>query len=165
MVLNRGMRARLVLSIIASCLLAACSQVQTPYISGMVDLPLKTTELPNERWQEAPLRANAQYVLYGANSNKERKLRIGDYYFLSWYDAEPQQPVRIEMLYTQALTGGDVLSRVVEYNEPRESSGSRKEKFHFSGSERAKRGDIMTWKVNLYCDGKLVDSLQSYLWE
>ena len=165
MVLNRGMRARLVLSAVAACLLAACSQVQTPYISGMVDLPLKTTELPNERWQEAPLRANAQYVLYGANSGKERLLRIGDYYFLSWYDAEPQKPVRIEMLYTQALTGGDVLSRVVEYNEPRESSGSRKEKFHFSGPERAKRGDIMTWKVNLYCDGKLVDSLQSYLWE
>ena len=165
MVLNRGMRARLVLSAVAACLLAACSQVQTPYISGMVDLPLKTTELPNERWQEAPLRANAQYVLYGANSGKERHLRIGDYYFLSWYDAEPQKPVRIEMLYTQALTGGDVLSRVVEYNEPRESCGSRKEKFHFSGPERAKRGDIMTWKVNLYCDGKLVDSLQSYLWE
>ncbi len=165
MVLNRGMRARLVLSAVAACLLAACSQVQTPYISGMVDLPLKTTELPNERWQEAPLRANAQYVLYGANSGKERQLRVGDYYFLNWYDAEPQKPVRIEMLYTQALTGGDVLSRVVEYNEPRESSGSRKEKFHFSGPERAKRGDIMTWKVNLYCDGKLVDSLQSYLWE
>ena len=165
MVLNRGMRARLVLSAVAACLLAACSQVQTPYISGMVDLPLKTTDLPNERWQEAPLRANAQYVLYGANSNKERKLRIGDYYFLSWYDAEPQKPVRIEMLYTQALTGGDVLSRVVEYNEPRESCGSRKEKFHFSGPERAKRGDIMTWKVSIYVDGKEADTLQSFLWE
>ena len=165
MVLNRDMRTRFVISAIAACLFAACSQVQTPYISGMVDLPLKTTDLPNERWQEAPLRANAQYVLYGANSNKERQLRIGDYYFLSWYDAEPQKPVRVEMLYTQALTGADVFSRVVEYNEPRESSGSRKEKFHFSGPERAKRGDIMTWKVNLYCDGKLVDSLQSYLWE
>ncbi|MBR5879644.1 MAG: hypothetical protein IKY91_08790 [Akkermansia sp.] len=159
------MRARLVLSAVAACLFAACSQVQTSHITGMVDLPLKTTALPNDRWQEAPLRANAQYVLYGANSNKERRLRIGDYYFLSWYDAEPQKPVRVEMLYTQALTGADVLSRVVEYNEPRESCGTRKEKFHFSGPERAKRGDVMTWKVNLYCDGKLVDSLQSYLWE
>ena len=131
----------------------------------MVDLPLKSTDLPNERWQEAPLRANAQYVLYGANTNKERRLRLGDYYYLSWYDAEPQKPVRVEMLYTQALTGADVLSRVVEYTAPRESAGSRKEKFHFSGPERAKRGDVMTWKVNLYCDGQLVDSLQSYLWE
>ena len=152
-------------TLVAAMVFASCSQVQTTHITGMADLPLKSTELPNERWQEAPLRANAQYVLYGANSQRERRLRIGDYYFLSWYDAEPQKPVRIEMLYTQALTGADVLTRTVEYNSPRESAGSRKENFHFSGEERAKRGDIMTWKVNLYCDGELVDSLQSYLWE
>ena len=35
----------------------------------------------------------------------------------------------------------------------------------FSGEERAKRGDIMTWKVTLYVDGKEVDTLQSFLWE
>lgn len=165
MVLNRNMRTRLFLSALAVSLLAASCQVQSTHITDMVDLPLKTTDLPNERWQEAPLRANAQYVLYGANTNKERKLRIGDYYFLSWYDAEPQKPVKIELLYTQALTGADVLTRVVEYKEPRESAGSRKEKFLFSGPERAKRGDVMTWKVNLYVDGRIVDSLQSYLWE
>jgi hypothetical protein len=131
----------------------------------MADLPLKSTELPDDRWQEAPLRANAQYILFGANSAREKELRIGDYYFLRWYDAEPAKPVKVEMLYTQALTGADVLTRTVEYNEPRQEAGERKETFHFSGPERAKRGDVMTWKVNLYCDGKLVDSLQSYLWE
>lgn len=165
MVLNKYMRIYLALSALSVALLSSCSQVQTTHITDMVDLPLKTTELPDERWQEAPLRANAQYVLYGANSSRERELRVGDYYFLSWYDAEPQKPVKVEMLYTQALTGADVLTRVVEHKEPREKAGSRKEKFHFSGPERAKRGDVMTWKVNLYVDGKVVDSLQSYLWE
>lgn len=113
----------------------------------------------------APLRANAQFMMYGANTEKERKLRIGDYYFLRWYDAEPQKPVRVEMLYTQALTGADVLTRTVEYNEPREEAGTRREQFHFSGEDRAKQGDVMTWKINLYVDGQLVDSRQSYLWE
>lgn len=131
----------------------------------MTDLPLKTIDLPDERWQEAPLRANAQYAMYGANSKREKRSRLGDYYYLRWYDAEPSKPVKIEMLYTQALTGADVLTRTVEYNEPRESSGTRKETFHFSGPERAARGDVMTWKVNLYCDGQLVSSEQSYLWE
>lgn len=131
----------------------------------MADLPLKTTDLPGDRWQEAPLRANAQYAMFGANSEKEKKLRVGDYYFLRWYDAEPAKPVKIEMLYTQALTGADVLTRTIEYAEPREDAGHRKDTFHFSGEDRAKRGDVMTWKVNLYCDGKMVDSLQSYLWE
>ena len=159
------MRICLTLSSLAIALLASCSQYQTTCITGMADLPLKTTELPSDRWQEAPLRANAQYILYGANSEGEKKLRIGDYYFLRWYDAEPTRPVKVEMLYTQALTGADVLTRTVEHKEPRECAGERKETFHFSGPERARRGDVMTWKVNLYCDGKLVDSLQSYLWE
>ena len=159
------MRICLTLSAIASVMLASCSQYQSTCITGMADLPLKTTTLPADRWQEAPLRANAQYAMYRANSEKERDLCIGDYYFLRWYDAEPSKPVKIEMLYTQALTGADVLTRTVEHNEPRESTGERKETFHFAGEERAKRGDVMTWKVNLYCDGNLVDSLQSYLWE
>ena len=159
------MRICLTLSALFVTLLASCSQYQATCITGMADLPLKTTDLPSDRWQEAPLRANAQYVMYGANSEKERQLRIGDYYYLRWYDAEPAKPVKIEMLYTQALTGADVLTRTIEYKEARESAGSRKETFHFSGPERAKRGDVMTWKVNLYSDGKLVDSLQSYLWE
>ena len=153
------------LSVLFVMLLASCSQYQSTHIIGMADLPLKTTDLPSERWQEAPLRANAQYAMYRANSNKERELCIGDYYFLRWYDAEPTKPVRIEMLYTQALTGADVLTRTVEYNEPREDSGSRKDTFHFSGPDRAKRGDVMTWKINLYVDGQPMDSLQSYLWE
>lgn len=143
----------------------ACTQVQTTRITDMADLPLKTTTLPAENWKNAPLRANAQYVLYGTNTEAERLLRKGDYYFLSWYDAEPQKPVRLEMQYTQALTGADVLTRSVEYKEPREEAGSRKEQFFFSGEERAKRGDVMTWKVSLYLDGQLVDTLQSYLWE
>ena len=159
------MRFCLTLSSFVAVLLASCSQYQSTCITSMADLPLKTTELPGDRWQAAPLRANAQHVLFGANSQKEKELRIGDYYFLRWYDAEPSKPVKVEMLYTQALTGADVLTRTVEHNEPRESAGERKETFHFSGPERAKRGDVMTWKVNLYCDGKLVDSLQSYLWE
>ena len=159
------MRIRHTLSALSLVLLASCSQYQSTHLIGMADLPLTTTDLPSERWPEAPLRANAQYIMYGANSNKERELRIGDYYFLRWYDAEPTKPVRIEMLYTQALTGADVLSRTIEYNEPREDAGSRKDTFHFYGADRAKRGDVMTWKVNLYSDGKLVDSLQSYLWE
>lgn len=159
------MRTCHILSVLCALLAVSCTQQQTPYLVSVADLPLKTVDLPNERWQEAPLRANAQYILYGANSGREKAMRVGDYYFLNWYDAAPEKPVKVEMQYTQALTGADVLTRTVEYNEPRESAGERKEKFHFSGPDRAKRGDVMTWKMNLYCDGQLVDSMQSYLWE
>lgn len=131
----------------------------------MADLPLKDTEPPAFEWQSTPLRANAQYILSQANSSGERSHLLGDYYFLRWYDAEPQKPVRIVMKYTQAKTASAVQERVVEYREPRSSRGARREKLFFNGPERAEKGDILSWRMELYCDGKLVDSRQSYLWE
>ncbi len=159
------MKTRLPLAAMFGLFAVSCSQPQTTCITDMADLPLKQTSLPSDNWKNAPMRANAQFLMFGANTQKERELRMGDYYFLRWYDAEPAKPVRVEMLYTQALTGADVQSRVVEYNEPREKAGNRREEFHFAGEERARRGDVMTWKVNIYVDGQLADSRQSYLWE
>lgn len=149
---------------LASLLLTACQQ-QTVHITSVADLPLKDTEPPPFEWQSSPLRANAQYILCEANSQRERKDMLGDYYFLRWYDAEPQKPVRIVMKYTQAKTGPEVLERVIEYREPRASRGERREKLFFSGPERAEKGDILSWCMELYCDGVLKDSRRSYLWE
>lgn len=151
---------------LSAVLTVSCTQVQTTCITDVADLPLKKTDLPDMgSWENAPLRANAQYVLFGANSNRERRNRLGDYYFVDWYDAEPQKPVRLVMRYTQAATGTKELTRTVEYKEPRAEAASHKEKFFFSGPERACRGDVMTWRMELYCGGKMVDSRQSYLWE
>lgn len=146
-------------------LMAACQQQQGTHITALADLPLKDTTPPKFNWQNAPLRANAQYILCEANSEEERQAKLGDYYFLRWYDAEPQKPVRVVMKYTQAQTGPDVLEIVKEHKEPRESTGEHKEKFFFNGAERAEKGDILSWRIELWCGGKLVDSRQSYLWE
>lgn len=164
LVLNRCMSKRLLISaLLCLSFLASCSQ--TVRICEVSDLPVKSTVLPTMEWEVSPLRANAQYIFHGARSSKEMKNRVGDYYFLEWYDAEPQQPVRLVMYYTQALTGSVVQSRVVEYKEPRESSGYRKERFFFSGPERQKNGDVLSWRMELYCGDKLVDYRQSYMWD
>lgn len=150
---------------LATVLLAACQQYQGTCITSVADLPLKDTEPPAMEWQKAPLRANAQYILFEANTKGEKQNLLGDYYFLRWYDAEPQKPVRIVMKYTQAKTGPEVQERVIEYREPRTSRRERREKLFFSGPERAEKGDILSWRMEIYCDGKLMDSRQSYLWE
>lgn len=147
------------------CLLLSACQQQGTVITSISDLPLKTDTPPSFDWKNAPLRANAQYFLYNANSNKERRAMMGDYYILSWYDAEPDKPVRIVMQYTQAKTGPKILERVIEYRDPRESKGTRKAEFVFNGKERAEQGDILSWKVEIFCDGKVTDSRCSYLWE
>lgn len=160
-----SMRRSLSLLSLACVLLAACQQQQGTHITSLADLPLKDTTPPKLAWQSAPLRANAQYILSEANSEAERQAKLGDYYFLRWYDAEPQQPVRVIMKYTQAKTGPEVLQLVRDYPEPRSSRGEHKEKFFFNGEERKEKGDILSWRMELWCGGKLADSRQSYLWE
>ena len=147
----------------AAFCLVACTPAHT-CIQAVTDLPLKEVVPANMAWQVSSIRAHAQYVLYGAQSEKERRSRLGDYYFVEWYDAEPDRPVKLEMLYTQALTASQVLTRSVEFNTPRPSAGSRKTHFFFNGDERAKRGDVMTWQMRLYVDGRMVDSRSSFLW-
>lgn len=159
------MMPRLLFPLLLCMLLPVACVSQRSHFVSITDLPLKTTKLESMSWQVSPIRAHAQYVLYGANSSRERRNRLGDYYFVEWYDAEPELPVKLEMLYTQALTASQVLSRTVQLDEPRSSSGTRKTHFFFNGPERARRGDILTWRLNLYVDGELVDSRHSFLWQ
>ncbi len=147
------------------CPAAVTSCATTSSIKSISDLPLKDTRLPGMDWQLSSMRSNAQYVLYGANSNKERTARLGDYYYVLWHDAQPATPARVEMLYTQASTASKILSRSIVLSEPRSFSGMRKTVFSFNGPQRAKNGDVLSWRINLYSNGKLVDSRRSYLWQ
>lgn len=147
----------------AAALMPGCATVSS--IRTISDLPLKNTSLPGMGWELSSMRANAQYVLYGANSGKERSARMGDYYYVLWHDAQPSLPARVEMLYTQAGTASKVLERHVDLVRPRRFSGMRKCVFTFNGPQRAKNGDVLSWRINLYSDGKLVDSRHSYLWQ
>lgn len=144
--------------------LCSCSHPQQSEIVNIVDLPLKSTRLPSLDWANAPLRAQAQYILYGANSETEKQERLGDYYFVTWYDAAPEKAVKLLMSYTQSATGSKVLQRELVFDKGREKVGERKAYFFFKGAERAKRGDILSWRMSLYEGRQLIDSKQSYLW-
>lgn len=146
-------------------LLGSCQTYDRTCITEVSDIPLKTADEPGTEWSAAPLRSHAMYVLHGAESQKERESRVGDYYFVTWYDAEPEKPVRVVMHYTQAATGATVLREEKRYSQPRESRASRTERFFFTGAERQKKGDILSWKMEIFVDGKPVDSCTSYLWQ
>lgn len=157
-------RGRLMLTALTLTLgLVGCAQ--TTHLRSVVDLPLRDTEIPDMDWQLSPMRAHAQYILFGANSYKERKSRLGDYYFVEWYDGQPQKPVCLEMLYTQAGTVSKVQRVAFDWKTPRRSAGIRKSRFTFNGEQRAVQGDILTWRINLFVDGQLVDSRRSFLWQ
>lgn len=143
----------------------ACTSYDKTQLLEIVELPIKSTRIPSMAWQNTPLRAQAQYIFYGTNSEKERRERVGDYYFVSWYDSEPSLPVTITMYYTQSASGSKVLSSQLIVSAPRAKEGKQKAQFFFTGADRAKRGDILSWKMDIYAGDKLVDSKQSYLWQ
>ncbi len=155
---------RLLLLAAATALLSASCSAPRSHITDMVDMPLRSTSVPGMDWQSSPLRAHAKYLLYDTNSKQQRTDKVGDYYYVWWYDADPDKPAQLVMRYTQALTASKVLTRTVDYDAPRKSAKKRKAKFFFNGPERKKNGDVLTWRVELYVDGQLRDSRQSYLW-
>jgi len=154
--------------LLSSCsfLLFSCAQPQHTHIIDVVDMPLRTNDLPSiNSWGEAPLRTHAQYLMYNANSEKEQKECIGDYYFVNWYDAQPEKKVEIIIDYMQQSSGSKLLQRKVVFDNPRKEAKERQTEFFFRGKERAQRGDVLSWKISLLLDGKVIDSSQSYLWE
>lgn len=150
---------------LVSLLAVSCTVDRRTHFTGIDDLPLKSATMPGNSWAESPLRANANYILHGAKSQRQRENLVGDYYYVSWYDADPDKPVKLVMLYTQAQTASQVLSQSTELPAPRKGRAYRKAKFFFAGEERKRKGDILSWRMELYVDGQLVDSRQSYLWE
>lgn len=155
---------RYVATVAAGMMLTACSQTSDTRLLSVADLPLKSTTMPSFSIDQAPLRANARYITYDAKTAKESALKIGDYYFVRWYDAHPEEPVRLVMHYTQAATGATKLLRELRLDEPRQGPKVMITRFFYTGEDRAKKGDVMTWKLELYSGGKLKDVRRSYLW-
>lgn len=149
---------------VSGVMVTACSSESDTRLLGVADLPLKSTTLPSFSIEQAPLRANARYITYDARTSKESKLRVGDYYYVRWYDAHPEEPVRLVMHYTQAATGATKLRRELQLDTPRKRADVMLTPFFYTGEDRAKKGDVMTWKVELYSGGKLKDTRCSYLW-
>ncbi len=164
--MNESMRAySSILFASAAVMLGACTSYDHSFIKDVADIPLKTIDEPDTDWFSSPLRSHAKYVLYGAESRREMEDCLGDYYFVTWYDAEPAKPAKLVMRYTQAATGAKELSTERTYPTARQEADSHTERFFFTGDERRSKGDVLTWRMELYVDGKLVDSKQSYLWE
>lgn len=154
-----------ILAAIGSLALVSCQGPDKSYISNVADVPLKSSTLPSTSWEVSPLRSNATYLMYDARTRSQRAGRVGDYYYVRWYDAEPDKPVRLVMRYTQARTGSTVLTSEYVLAAPRASKGAQTHRFVFNGSVRKRMGDVLSWRIDLYVDGELRDSRQSYLWQ
>lgn len=131
-------------------------------IEHVREVPLKTTSLPSE--DVGMHRSQATFLLYGAVSNKERVQRQGQYYFVTWYDADPDQAVTLVMMYRQGKTGSRILTKSISY-PPGRKGGTQSPVFEFIGDDAKENGQILAWKLLLKDQNdKTLSERHSYLW-
>lgn len=142
--------------------LFSCAE-QVSRIERVREIPLKTITVPGE--EVGMHRSQATYLLHGAVSNMERRQRLGQYYFITWHDAEPDQPATLVMLYRQGKTGSRILNKSIDYPAGRKG-GTQSSVFEFTGDEAQGKGPILSWKILLKdCRGNLLSERHSYLWD
>lgn len=92
--------------------LFSCAE-QVSRIEHVREVPLKTTVVPAE--DVGMHRSQATYLLHGAVSQQQRLQRLGQYYFVTWNDANPEQAATLVMMYRQGKTGSAVLTKSISY--------------------------------------------------
>ena len=116
--------------------LFSCAE-QVSRIEHVREVPLKTTVVPAE--DVGMHRTQATYLLHGAVSQQQRLQRLGQYYFVTWNDANPEQAATLVMIYRQGKTGSTVLTKSISY--PAGRKAARKTPFsNSSGMRPEKKG-------------------------
>lgn len=143
-------------------LLFSCAE-QASRIERVREVPLKTTALPAE--DVGMHRSQTTYLLHGAVSEKQRRQRLGQYYFVTWHDAAPDQPATLVMLYRQGKSGSRILTRTLSYPAGR-PGGTQTPVFEFIGDDAKENGQVLAWKLLLKDrHGNIISERHSYLWE
>lgn len=78
--------------------LFSCAE-QVSRIEHVREVPLKTIVVPAE--DVGMHHTQATYLLHGAVSQQQRLQRLGQYYFVTWNDAHPEQAATLVMMYRQ----------------------------------------------------------------
>ncbi len=148
-------------SVGAGILLCSCAE-QVTRINYVREVPLKSTVTPG--MDTGFHRAQSSYLLHGAYSQEMRKERLGQYYYVTWYDADPTRPLTLTMQYRQGKTGSKTLSKTITLS-PGRDGGEQTAMFTFIGAEARDKGPVMAWKTQLKDkNGKVLSEQRSFLW-
>ncbi len=154
------MRLLPVLGAATICALASCTYESR--LESVREVPVKS--MSSSAFETGLMRSQTTYVMYGAITAKERRNRMGQYYYVTWSDGQPELPAQLIFEYQMTQTGSKVHKKVVSFPKGR-SSGEEKTCFPIIGDEYFKKGPVLTWKVRLLINGKTVSTRKSYLWK
>jgi hypothetical protein len=138
-------------------LIIGCAKNTDPLVVKM-----QTVRDQNTLNKEDPMVDHEKAVrLYGAVSMQERRQRLGQYYTILW-NADVGVNKEISFEYQQANSGSEIktIKRHLDVD-----AVSGKEEFSVIGDNYFDNGRVLTWRISLISDGKIIATKQSYLWE
>jgi hypothetical protein len=111
--------------------------------------------------QDASIRYERQYRLFGAVTRLDQRERIGNYFDFFWKARRPADlTVRLE--YRQEKLHAHIQAQEISYSKTR---GSYKTEFKVVGDDYFDDGRVTAWRCLLIENGRIVAETQSYMWE
>jgi hypothetical protein len=111
--------------------------------------------------QDASIRFERQYRLFGAVTKLDQRERIGNYFDFFWH-ARRAADLTVRLEYRQEKLHAHVQAQEISYSNVR---GSHKTEFKVVGDDYFDDGRVTAWRCLLIENGAIVAETHSYMWE
>jgi len=111
--------------------------------------------------QDASIRFERQYRLFGAVTKLDQRERIGNYFDFFW-KARRVADLTVRLEYKQEKLHAHIQAQEIYYPRAR---GSHKTEFKVVGDDYFDDGRVIAWRCLLIENGAIVAETRSYLWE
>jgi len=111
--------------------------------------------------QDASLRFERQYRLFGAVTKLDQRERFGNYFDFFW-KARRAANLTVRLEYRQEKLHAHIQAQEISYLNAR---GSLKTEFKVVGDDYIDGGRVTAWRCLLIENGRVVAETHSYMWE
>ena len=111
--------------------------------------------------QDASIRFERQYRLFGAVTKLDQRERTGNYFDFFWH-ARRAADLTVRLEYRQEKLHAHVQAQEISYSNAR---GNHKTEFKVVGDDYFDDGRVTAWRCLLIENGTIVAETHSYMWE
>jgi hypothetical protein len=111
--------------------------------------------------QDASIRFERQYRLFGAVTKLDQRQRMGNYFDFFWR-AKRIADLTVRLEYKQEKLHAHIQAQQVSYSQAR---GNYQTEFKVVGDDYFDDGRVIAWRCLLIENGQIVAEKHSYLWE
>jgi hypothetical protein len=111
--------------------------------------------------QDASIRFERQYRLFGAVTRLDQRERTGNYFDFFWKALRPAD-LTMRLEYKQEKLHAHIQAQEIFYPQAR---GMHKTEFKVVGDDYFDDGRVIAWRCSLIENGRIVAETHSYLWQ